>query len=378
MSAKILCEAIAFGFGPVGKLLAIAHELVKDFELDFIGSGSSLELAKRTNYFLNIIELDTTSVNSRIPREIIDNYDTIISVINPIFAEQVLNYGKKLIVIDSLFYMWHEIPSVWKECDLLIVQSFNNEKKRLANELFKNAKVVGPIISHSINSTSQEGNDSIVINFGGADYPYTTDDSIIPEFIKSLISKLTIVSHYRERIISIGPRQLKKIKYLEKDGYIINTYSHNEFLNLVKKAKLILTVPGLTTMYETFGNSIPTIFLPPMNYSQFLNLRKLKENDVARYSVNWDSIYNTSSTILDEDHGVQMVESFLSKSLSDNKIQEVFKSNIEQYLIFQDNKILAKNQNDFFLKNGGIGTYRTVELIKDIVYGQSLGNCKKQ
>lgn len=368
MSTKILCEAVSFGFGPVGKLLAIAQELSKDYELDFIGSGSSLDLAIRSEYFSKIIELDTTSVNSLIPPNVIDAYEVVISVINPIFGEQILRRGKKLIVIDSLFYMWKEIPYAWKNCDLLIIQSFDNEQKRLTQESIKNGQIVGPIISNNSKSNKNKTLDRIIINFGGADYPYSAIDSVIPNFIISLISQLEFATYFKEKIISIGHRHLDRIKHLEKEGYIINTYRHDKFLNLLRNSRLLLTVPGLTTMYESFSNSIPTIFLPPLNYSQFLNLKKLEKSLVAKYSVNWDSVYEIPSSIIEEEEGVRMIESFLLKSLVKKDIQKTFCDNLSTLNNYEaEFSKLSLKQSLFYNSKGGCGTKDAVNQIKKVL-----------
>ena len=55
---KILCEAVSFGFGPVGKLLAVAELLSENYELDFIGSGCSFDLAKKSVFFNNSCSLN--------------------------------------------------------------------------------------------------------------------------------------------------------------------------------------------------------------------------------------------------------------------------------------------------------------------------------
>lgn len=367
---KILCEAVSFGFGPVGKLLAIAEKLYKDFELDFIGNGSSLELAKKSVFFSKFIEIDTTTDNSVIPNDVIDNYDFALSVINPVFGEKILRRGKKLIVIDSLFYMWKSIPQVWKECDLLIIQSFNGEAERLKVEPIPNAHIVGPIISSFSVKNDNAPKNQVILNFGGADYPYIKNDTIIPEFVESIISNLGALKMYSEKHVAIGPRYLEKLVSLEKYGYKIGTYSHEEFMGLIKSSDMVLTIPGLTTTFESFSSSIPTLFLPPMNYSQLLNLQKLQQYGVADFSFNWDAFYEVPFQILEENKGVEMVESFLTRSIYDNKIQKALNEKLEMLLNSENEmKIISRRQNKFLKTVGNEGASAAKNLIKDFIYG---------
>ena len=367
---KILCEAVSFGFGPVGKLLAIAELLSVNFDLDFIGSGCSFDLAKKSDFFCKFFEFDTTSFDSEIPHEIIDAYDVVISVINPVFGEQVLNRNKKLIVIDSLFYMWRNLHPVWRNCNLLIIQSFHEESERLKREQLSNALIVGPIISNSIKSKTNRSDKQLVMNFGGADYPYLSDSNVLPEFIKSIAIQLASINGFDEKTITIGSRFCRELACLEEYGYTIQTFSHHEFLKLLKSAYVLMTVPGLTSTFEAFSLSIPTLFLPPMNYSQLLNLQKLKNNDVADYSINWHDIYKVPEEILEEKKGVSLVESFLTNSLKNNEMQisvmNSFASEIDNKKNLQ---ILATRQNSFFNKTGGIGTYEAVNNIKNLIHG---------
>lgn len=367
---KILCEAVSFGFGPVGKLIAIAELLSKDYELDFIGSGCSFDLAKKSVVFNHFYDIDTTSFNAMIPTDIIDRYDIVISVINPVFGEQILKRGKKLIVIDSLFYMWHTLHPVWRSCDLLIIQSFYKENERLQRESLSNAFIVGPIISNTVKSRLNTSKNRLVMNFGGADYPYLSKSDILPEFIKSIAIQLSSINGFDEKIITIGSRFSKELACLEEYGYIIQTCSHEEFIALIKNANILMSVPGLTSTFEAFSLSIPTLFLPPLNYSQLLNLQKLKNNGVADYSINWYALFDVPDEILEETQGVLLVESFLTKSLINNKMQNTIKNRFETGINNKENlQSLANKQNSFFEKTGGIGTYKAVNQIKTLING---------
>ncbi|MBA7592222.1 hypothetical protein ES708_34400 [subsurface metagenome] len=209
-----------------------------------------------------------------------------------------------------------------------------------------------------------------MLNFGGADYPYLSNTDILPDFIKSIAIQLASINGFEEKIITIGPRFIKELACLEEYGYIIQTCSHEEFLTLIKSTNLLMSVPGLTSTFEAFSLSIPTLFLPPMNYSQLLNLQKLKNSGVADYSINWHDLYDVPDEILEETQGVSLVESFLTKSLINNEMQISMKNRFETEINNKENlHSLANKQKCFFEKCGGVGTHEAVNLIKNLIYG---------
>lgn len=365
---RILCEAITFGFGPISKLLSIAEVLNQNYILDYIGSGSSYFLAKRSQCFDKTYEIDTSVLDKSLISEVIDKYDVIISVLNPEFGEIALERGKRLIVIDSLFYMWKEISSVWKNCDLLIIQSLYNEKKRIKKESLKNAQIVGPIISNKIQKEASDN--KLLINFGGADYPYLDMPDLIPQFICDLIEYINVFNGFKYKTITIGPRYCEKLNVLKEYGFNIMSCSHNDFLSELQTTEMLLTIPGLTTSFEAFSLGIPTLFLPPLNYSQYRNLKIFEEFGIAGDSINWDKIYKFDDNKIIESKGVKKIESFLFNSLQDKCIHQMIKLRIITLLNdFSQMKSLVKLQKEFFLNIGGNGTNTAIKYIKGFIDG---------
>jgi len=366
---RILCEAVSFGFGPVSKLLSLCELLNQKHSLSFIGSGCSLSLAQKTNIFEKIIVLDTTSTNHFNDSVPFSGYDVVLSVMNPLFGRAALENGCKLIVIDSLFYMWDKIDPVWEECDLLIIQSFFEEKKRLlSTHNFTNAQIVGPIISTQIEPKKQNVHNTLLINFGGADYPYIKNFNDIQLFIRKLTLEIERIDIFDEKIITIGPRCLQSMKELERNGFKVRSFSHDEFLFQLSKSSTLLTIPGLTSSFESFCLAIPTLFLPPLNYSQFLNLRTFRSLELSHIGSHWDDYFpNLNTNGLPEEEGVQMIESLIAQAYRDPSILTSIVKSYE--IVLEDTvniKLMTDKQNNFYQSLGGCGTHEAVKLIEGL------------
>jgi len=367
---RILCEAISFGFGPVSKLLSLCELLNQKHSLSFIGSGCSLTLANKTNFFENIIVFDTTSSTDFNNTISFEEYDIVISVMNPIFGRAVINNNCKLVVIDSLFTMWDRIDPIWEKCDLLVIQSFFGEKNRLKiSHNLSNAHIVGPIISPQIEQKIKSPNNTLLINFGGADYPYIRTFKDISIFIKKFVIELTSINMFDEMIIAIGPRGLAGLQDLIHHGFKLFTFSHDDFLQQLSKSDTLFTIPGLTTAFESFHLAIPTLFLPPLNYSQFLNLRTFRLLGLSYTGAHWDDHFSTPNTNqLTEKEGVQMVESLVAKAHNDPTVLSTIVKGYKT--ILQDKHSLesmASKQNNFYKSLGCCGTYEAVELIEGLI-----------
>ncbi|MER6046235.1 hydroxymethylcytosylglucuronate/cytosylglucuronate synthase [Streptomyces sp. NPDC001793] len=65
--------------------------------------------------------------------------------------------------------------------------------------------------------------------------------------------------------------------------------SHEEFLDLLDQAQLLVTSPGLTTLLEAGQRRLPTVCLPPQNVSQILNGDRFAAAVEAACRVPWPS-----------------------------------------------------------------------------------------
>jgi hypothetical protein len=353
-----MCDAVPFCFGPVSKLLTIAEILRGSYDITFLVAGTSLELAKKAGF--NIIECDTEIVSQlNKHRSSIEEADFYLNVMNPISAKFVKGKVPQAYV-DSLFWMWDIIPNWLFDLEYYFIQNFvgvASQLDRMGSKI-KNKIIVGPIIdSRFVNASSRKY--QLLVNFGGMEsklikvgkntnYPFFMN-KLIKEALEGLDFDRVLVTG-SENIIRVldGRDKSEKVKYA--------ALSHEDFLKELSASKMLLTSPGLTASFEAFWYKIPTLFLPPQNYSQFLNLKKFRTVEVAKKSVHWTDFYPEMDIKENEDEqiGVKKTLECINRFEHDAKAMKQVSEKIRNMVSQLDEKQIEK-QYDFVLGLGGNG-----------------------
>ncbi|MDD4081921.1 MAG: hypothetical protein PHD05_00905 [Sphaerochaetaceae bacterium] len=290
----VLCDAVPFCFGPISKLIAVAEHLKSsDFELVLLASGTSKELGEKSGLFQVI------DCNSEDPVDLENNLvlfqkaSVFVTVMNPVAAKFALKIGVPIVFMDSLFWMWDTVPKEFAKIDKYFIQNFFDSKQVLSKYSFlKNAEVVGPIIDDSFKIESLK-DDYVVVNFGGMESALIQigKDSNYPFVIGKIVVE-ALKKTKKKAFVCGNDKILKQLLVDKPDNIIIGGKGHKEFLNILRKASMLITTPGLTTTFEAFFYTAPAVFLPPENYSQFLNLKIFRNQGIAKKSFHWVDLYN--------------------------------------------------------------------------------------
>jgi hypothetical protein len=75
------------------------------------------------------------------------------------------------------------------------------------------------------------------------------------------------------------------------EKFIFKALPHNTFIQELANSQISLMVPGLETPLEAFSYRIPTIFLPPSNSSQYVQLDYFINRGAATMSVHFTDYY---------------------------------------------------------------------------------------
>ncbi len=356
---KILCDAISFGYGPVGKLLAISPFLPDSWSLTLLASNSSYALAKKSN-FNNIILCDTESViDLHNRRSLFLESDLFVNIMNPISVKFAKQIGTPIATIDSLFWMWHELTDELLGSQIYYIQNFFGIQSQLQKYKPQNEIIVGPIVDPRFITTCRTN--QLLIALGGlrSKLIIPGENTNYPHIIGEILS-VSLSSHTFDKVVVVGDAEaMLSSRYhwkIPRATYL--TLSHEDFLLELSKSSLLLTSPGLTTIYEAFSYGIPTIFLPPQNFSQFLILNFLKDAGVAPYCIRWEDFYPELEIYLGlpEAEGVQRILLCIASFQNDKRSQQ----KAIDYLstIFQkDNwQVMARQQSGFVEKMGSNGS----------------------
>lgn len=283
--AKLVLTAENFAFGPIGKLLDVV-DLLKEqgHELTFVGFGTSLQLAKHFP-FKEIREIDTDNPESTPALEkIIGQADMLISsmdIPSIVVAERL---GKLTTWVDCLFWFWDSIPESVLNVDLFIKERLMDDKineKKYADKI-KNLFTVGPIIGRMETGKRKK---QVLISYGGGEAPYwykSGRDTNYPFVMTNILLKSVDWSKFDKVIVATSERIAKELsKKFPNSPYEFKTLAHDRFLDELSHSEVILITPGLVTAELSFESGTPTIFLPPSNNSQYLQLDQFIEHDLA-------------------------------------------------------------------------------------------------
>lgn len=366
MKRNIIIGTNNFGLGPVGKVSSIITGLSDEY--NFFACGNEFDL----NIFNNGIFKDTLfSKDKEKISNFVEKYniDYAIVVLDVELATILMNLNVKVIFVDSLPFMWTQadidegllpldatVYCAQKCCNLT-----EASKKVLAQ--VKNLKWINPIQSKFEKKYRPYKEEYIHINVGGLHSPIGNGES----YIKTVIIPLLKIFKSEKIIITCGTTaKISILNELKNEGIDsrnikVETLQQKDFISSINNAKLFLTSPGLTTIYETESLHKPTIILPPQNLSQFYNIEYAKKILDEYKTINWDTQklnldYLQSILPKGETYVVDKIYEFIT---------ELVNSNFENKFIEQFNLILKqdykkKEKSDFKIEGNGVEDIRKI------------------
>ena len=170
--------------------------------------------------------------------------------------------------------------------------------------MIKNLKRINPIQSKLEKKYRPYEEDYIHIYVGGLHSPIGNGES----YIKTVIIPLLKIFKSEKIIITCGTHAkisiLNELKNMDSRNIKVETLQQKDFISSINNAKLFLTSPGLTTIYETESLHKPTIILPPQNLSQFYNIeyKNTLSNEIKMYRLgSADNIPELKNYIIEND-----------------------------------------------------------------------------
>lgn len=368
---NILCDAVAFGYGPIGKLLTVQNHLPKHYKLTLLATRGSYELGKLSS-FDSVILCDTEE-----PKELESvrakflAADLFINIMNPVSAEYAQSLHVPMIHIDSLFWMWDNLADSLARADRYFIQGFDGVDRQLSKLAVTAPCIVGAIVDHAFKSDSK-GN-QLLVNFGG------TRSRLIQPGVNSnystVVAKIletALQKHQFERVLFTGDARTMSLlaDTVSVPKCSFGSLSHDKFLAELNQSALLITSPGLTTTYEAFAYSIPVAFLPPQNFSQFLILKRLRKKGAAPYSFHWLDFYPEMDMDvgIPELTGVERVLSCINRFERDSRAQSFLRHVLVEAvsLKLDDLERLTALQRTFIEIYGSDGANEIANEIKKI------------
>ena len=366
MKRNIIIGTNNFGLGPVGKVSSIVTGLSDEYSFFACGNEFDLNIFKDGTFKDTLFSKDKEKIANFIKKHKI-NYAIV--VLDVELATILMDLNVKVIFVDSLPFMWTQadidegllpldatVYCAQKCCNLT-----EASKKVLAQ--VKNLKWINPIQSKFEKKYRPYKEEYIHINVGGLHSPIGNGES----YIKTVIIPLLKIFKSEKIIITCGTTaKISILNELKNEGIDsrnikVETLQQKDFISSINNAKLFLTSPGLTTIYETESLHKPTVILPPQNLSQFYNIEYAKKILDEYKTINWDTQklnldYLQSILPKGETYVVDKIYEFIT---------ELVNSNFENKFIEQFNLILKqdykkKEKSDFKIEGNGVEDIRKI------------------
>ncbi|MFA5025745.1 MAG: hypothetical protein WC503_04530 [Candidatus Shapirobacteria bacterium] len=275
-----------FGFGPTGKTVALIEELRHSWSGKIVYAASPMCQETLPESLKNTIIVET--IDERNEESLIKifkkyNHPFIVCTLNRLAIKSAKNLGLRAFFIDSLAWMWKEIPEEYLLADTYYCFNLFGIKDRLPPK--DNIKVISPVFGH-LPIPQKKKEDLILFHIGGFKNPF--QDQMSLSYLNLLVETFLLSNFKIHTIITGGNDALEYMKSkINNPNLEFRTLDRNEFLKKLNEAKHFITTSGLTATLESFALHTPTSFIPPTNLSQWKILKLLIQAGCANSKIEW-------------------------------------------------------------------------------------------
>jgi MoaA/NifB/PqqE/SkfB family radical SAM enzyme len=318
----IVMQAAPFCFGPVSTSLAIAQRFrEKDVAILWLAEGTALELLRaesgeHDDYIVPFSLSDNADRNRC--AHFVEEADVVVVNTDPEFAEFAVGLNANTVYVDILYWMWSELPAAVNRCAMYVYEDFVRSAAQIHRVgLPHNARRVGPLIA-PVKHRGASDDGHLLVSLGGLYRPGNQSQALLSSYRDGVL---------RAVIASLRPKQFKTIFFAGggmephesslPDGTTIRQgcLSRSRYQELLSTCAAAILSPGLTGFYEAIAARVPTFFLPPHNYSQFLQLETFRSVLPEGTYCSWDQlgVEVDLPCFLPEDRMLQRVDAALSQ-----------------------------------------------------------------
>ena len=174
------------------------------------------------------------------------------------------------------------------------------------------------------------------------------ENNLIVEFYNKLINLILnaydFINNFDDIIICGGSTVISKLNIGIKNKKIRKcTLYNSDYLNELKDASHCIMSPGLGNFVETINMDKQILYLPAINYSQFLQMKFYGKLNLGFVLMQWEKFENFCDVpeMLDEEIGVKLVL---------NNVKNFLKKDVSKIVNKEITNYLKKPQNSYFKK----------------------------
>ncbi|MCW5891168.1 MAG: hypothetical protein KIT14_11540 [bacterium] len=283
MAPTLVCCAAPIGYGPATKLATLAGALRgHGLRPVFLGEGSALEAARRSTVFDDVL---TGPGDAPAVRAAIDASAGLLSLMEREHLAVAQRRGRPTFVVDSLLWMRDHVPPAFRAATRYWAQDFVGVRGRAAGL----ATVIGPVVPPT--AAPRVHGAGLVIALGGTASPFgdAAADGAWLDLLVEAVVDAGLVASFAGRAVCMAsePCRARLAARHAGRGITFTSLAPAAAARLLASAAFVLAAPGLTTALECFQLGVPTGFLPPLGYSQWLILEALRAQGLAPHAFHW-------------------------------------------------------------------------------------------
>jgi hypothetical protein len=268
---RVAFVAAPYGFGPSSKAVAISSHLPDSIERDFFGAGPPLDLARASLEFANCTRLDFGAPAEEVA-EVLAQYRVVVFVNTTRFLAAASRNDNSLMFVDTLAWIRGSWPCPLPPESAYFAQRFFDygfsADLEGADSFYATSAIVPKTLTTPKDPTAIPSK-SPIVHCGGLYSP-----AMRPGADAAFVTHLcTALNEIRLPVRAILPKHLhSRFAALAISDVSLIDCSPVDVGEHIEGSLFALTTSGIEFTYESVLLGVPTLFLPPFNATQLLQL----------------------------------------------------------------------------------------------------------
>ncbi|PIZ59465.1 hypothetical protein COY20_01920 [Candidatus Shapirobacteria bacterium CG_4_10_14_0_2_um_filter_40_12] len=351
-----------FGFGPTGKTVALIEELHKSWPGKIVYAASPMCQETLPGHIKEKVLIENIDErNEASLRRVFNKYKNplIVCTLNRLAIKTAKLMGLRAFFIDSLAWMWKEIPEEYLMADTYYCFNLFDIKERLPKR--NNIKVIAPIFGILPEyKTVKEA--FVLFHVGGFINPF--QDKMLFAYLNLLTDSFKNFEPTKEVVVTGGNDAVSYMESKVKNSnFRFYTLERDEFLKQLNNTSHFITTSGLTATLEAFALRTPTSFIPPTNLSQWNILKLLTRKSCADSKIEWADIlsHETDFEGLSEKEAIPKFHQMAEEGYNNVKNHDKFIYNLNNLIT----SIPSRNKQTEFIES--TGTNGSKVIVQDLI-----------